>query len=99
MSDQATTACEYVLSDEDQAPEPSASAPRPPRPKPVVFGRIKLPWAQSCTPIIGPWAGYTVPAGWVLPGGKRLTDRMEALVAAERLHAIVTRAEWAEAGA
>lgn len=99
MSDQATTS-EYVLSDDDvEAPEPVASAPRPQRSRPVVFGRVKLPWAPACTPIIGPWAGYTVPAGWVLPGGKRVTDRLEALVAAERLHAIVTRAEWFEARA
>lgn len=75
---------------EDAEPTPIA-APKP-RPKPVIFGHAVLPWGEACQPIIGRWAGYKVPAGWVLPGGERVADLAEARIAAVKLHALMRAA-------
>lgn len=83
------------MSDDQAASTPESSlapsAPRP-RPKPVIFGHAVLPWGAACQPIIGRYAGYYVPAGWVLPGGERVTDLAEARMAAVKLHALMCAA-------
>lgn len=75
---------------EDAAPTPVV-APKP-RPKPVIYGHAVLAWGEACQPIIGRYAGYYVPAGWVLPGGERVGDLAEARMAAVKLHALMCKA-------
>ena len=51
----------------------------------ITVGNIRIIWARACRPYI---TGKDVLDGWALPGGKRTTDRAEALAYAKMLAAL-----------
>lgn len=57
----------------------------------IVVGMAIVPYAVASphTPRFGPWAGITMRAGWVLPGGERTPDRARAQRVAQRMDEIM----------
>lgn len=53
----------------------------------VHVGRAVVPFAKSCTT----HGGTHHPAGWVLPGGRRVTRRDDATQAAQRINALISQ--------
>lgn len=47
-------------------------------PRDITVGKGRIIWAKACRPV----EGGRQPEGWVLPGGVRTTNRLEALAAA-----------------
>lgn len=66
------------------SPEPS---PRFCHPNNLEFGKARLIWAEEVPVSVGVFR----PAGWVVPGGARITDRSRALEIVAAMDALSKR--------
>lgn len=59
-------------------------------PQNITFGKARLIWAEETT-LDEAGRGVARPAGWVVPGGARITDRSRALEIVATMDALSKR--------